>query len=265
VNLTLAKMKTPLGIVWSRPLGGQPSIVTVTLDSAGRYFVSLLCDVPQPKPLPVTDSAVGVDVGLNDLVTTSDGFKSDNPKHLTHSLKRLKHAQRCLSRKQRASRNREKALHRVARIHARIADRRQDFTHKLSTRLIRENQTIVVEDLAVKNLVRNHNLAQSISDAGWGAFLRQLEYKATWYGRTLVTIDRFYPSSKRCSDCGYVHDSMPLSIRSWVCPECGTVHDRDINAARNILAAGLAVTACGGDIRPAVHPCIVGNPGETGT
>ena len=264
-NLTLAKMREPLRIVWSRPLEGTPGTVTVTLDSAGRYFVSLLCEVAQPEPLPAIEKTVGVDVGLSDLVTTSDGFKSGNPKHLSRAVKRLRHAQRCLSRKQKASRNRERARRRVARIHARIADQRNDFTHKLSTRLIRENQTICVEDLAVRNMVQNHSLARSISDAGWGEFVRQLGYKASWYGRTLVKIDRFYPSSKRCSDCGYVHDSMPLSVRSWACPECGTVHDRDTNAARNILAAGLAVAACGGDIRPLVHPSISGNPGETGT
>jgi len=162
----------------------------------------------------------------------------------------LQTAQKALARKQKGSQNREKARLKVARAHAKIADQRLDGLHKLTTRLIRENQTVCVESLAVRHLVRNRRLAQAISDASWGELVRQLEYKAVWYGRTLAKIDKWYPSSKRCFDCGHVLDSLPFAIRQWACPECGVRHDRDVNAAKNVLAAGLAVNACGEAIRP---------------
>jgi putative transposase len=161
----------------------------------------------------------------------------------------LKHAQRNLSRKQKGSKNREKARRNVARIHAQIADQRLDGLHKLTTRIIRESQVVCVESLAVKNMVRNHSLAKAISDVGWGELVRQLEYKAQWYGWTLVKIDRWYPSSKRCHDCGHILETLDLSTRSWTCPECGVTHDRDINAAQNILAVGLTVSAGGETVR----------------
>ncbi|SHK27026.1 MULTISPECIES: RNA-guided endonuclease TnpB family protein [Alicyclobacillus] len=160
-------------------------------------------------------------------------------------------AQRRLAKKKKGSKNRDKERLKVARIQAKIADRRQDFLYKLSTRLINENQVIAVESLQVKNMIRNHHLAKSIADVGWGEFVRQLEYKAEWYGRTVVKIDKFYPASKRCFDCGHIMPKMPLSVRHCTCPECGENHDRDVNAAQNILAAGLAVLACGEAIRPA--------------
>jgi len=160
--------------------------------------------------------------------------------------KKLAKAQRRLAKKQKASRNRAKVRKKVARIHAKIADRRRDYQHKLSTRIIRENQTICIESLQVKN----HSLAKAISDVGWGEFIRQLEYKATWYGRMLVKIDKWYPSSKRCSVCGHILDSLDLATRFWLCPACHSFHDRDINAAKNVLAAGLAVSACGEAVRP---------------
>jgi putative transposase len=184
------------------------------------------------------------------MVITSDGHTSGNPKFFAKDEKKLARAQRQLAKKKKGSKNRAKAKHKVAKIHAKIADRRRDYQHKLSTRMIRENQTICVESLQVKNMVKNHSLAKAISDVGWGEFVRQLEYKAAWYGRTLVKIDKFYPSSKRCFDCGHVLDSLSLDVRQWTCPECGVHHDRDINAARNILAAGQAVAACGESIRP---------------
>ncbi|HLJ81045.1 MAG TPA: RNA-guided endonuclease TnpB family protein [Ktedonobacterales bacterium] len=247
--LTLAKMDAPLKIHWSRAFTGSPSTVTISKDTAGRYFVSFLVE-EAIKPLPVVNALVGVDVGLKDLAVLSTGEKVANPKHLHRSERKLAHAQRNLARKQKGSKNREKARLKVAREHARIADQRCDGLHKLTTRLIRENQTICVESLAIKNMVRNHALAKAISDVGWGELIRQLEYKAAWYGRTLVKIDRCYPSSKRCFDCGHVVDSLPLDIRRWKCPQCGARHDRDINAAKNILAAGLAVNACGEAVRP---------------
>ncbi|MFD0853196.1 RNA-guided endonuclease TnpB family protein, partial [Actinomadura adrarensis] len=162
---------------------------------------------------------------------------------------RLARAQRELSRKAKGSANRRKAKAKVARIHARIADRRRDFLHKLSTRLVRENQTVVIEDLSVRNLLRNHSLARAISDAAWTQLRSMLEYKCAWHGRELVVIDRWFPSSRLCGACGTIGEKMPLNVRDWTC-ECGTVHDRDVNAARNILAAGLAVSACGDGVRP---------------
>ncbi|WP_235845984.1 transposase [Dictyobacter aurantiacus] len=160
-------------------------------------------------------------------------------------------AQRRHAKKKKGSKNRDKARHKVARIHARIVDRRSDFLHKLSTRLIRENQTICVESLQVKNMVKNRSLSKAISDVEWSQFVSLLEYKADWYGRNLVKIDKWYPSSKRCFDCGYIFDSLTLEVRHWTCPECGVHHDRDRNAAKNIRSVGLTVlNACGESVRP---------------
>ncbi|WP_327242420.1 RNA-guided endonuclease InsQ/TnpB family protein [Streptomyces sp. NBC_01320] len=251
-RLTLAKMAEPLAIVWSRPLpkGAKPSTVTVSPDSAGRWFVSMLCDDPTVKPLPTTDAAVGVDVGLNHLLTLSTGEKIANPRHERTDRARLAKAQRTLARKAKGDgANRRKARLKVAKIHARIADRRRDGLHKLTTRLVRENQTIVIEDLTVRNMVKNRSLARAISDAAWAEFRSLLEYKAQWHGREVIAVDRFFPSSKLCSVCGTLQDKMPLHVRTWTCA-CGTTHDRDVNAARNLLAAGRAVSACGAGVRP---------------
>jgi len=202
------------------------------------------------QPLPTCDRAIGIDLGITDLITTSNGDKIPNPKHFNKYHRKLRNAQKKLSRKQKASRNRAKARRKVAKIQAKIADCRNDYLHKLTTQLVRENQAIAVEDLAVCNMVKNHKLARSIVDAGWGEMVRQLEYKCRWYGRTLVKIDRFFPSSKQCGHCGHVIEKLPLHTREWDCPHCGSHHDRDINAAKNILAAGLAVSVCGADVRP---------------
>ena len=248
----LAKCSEPLPIRWSRkiPQGCMPSTVTVKLDASGHWFVSLLVDDHTVKPLPNTDKAIGLDVGITSLIATSDGDKIANPKHFKRLHNILKRLQKALSRKQKGSNNRQKARLKVARIHGQITDTRKDFLHKLTTQLVRENQTIVVENLAIKNMVKNHKLAQSISDASWGELVRQLDYKCQWYGRGLVKIDRWFPSSKRCGDCGHIVEKMPLSVREWDCPECGANHDRDLNAASNILAAGLAVSVCGASVRP---------------
>nr|WP_307672276.1 RNA-guided endonuclease TnpB family protein [Streptomyces sp. V4I2] len=251
-RLTLAKMAEPLDIVWSRPLpdGAKPSTVTVSQDAAGRWFVSMLCEDPNVKPLPATDGAVGIDVGLDHLLTLSTGEKIANPRHERRDRTRLAKAQRKLSRKAPGDgANRRKARRKVARIQARIADRRRDMLHKLTTRLVRENQTLVIEDLTVRNMVKNRTLARAISDAGWGEFRSMLEYKATWYGRRVIAVDRFFPSSRLCSVCGTVQEKMPLSVRTWTCA-CGAAHDRDVNAAKNLLAAGLAVSVCGAGVRP---------------
>ncbi|MFJ1536526.1 RNA-guided endonuclease InsQ/TnpB family protein [Streptomyces mirabilis] len=250
-RLKLAKMAGPLDIVWSRPLpeGSVPTTVTVSRDAAGRWFVSMLCDDPTVKPLAATDAAVGIDVGLDHLLALSTGEKIANPRHERRDRARLATAQRNCARKEKGSANREKARRKVARIHARITDRRRDGLHKLTTRLVRENQTLVIEDLAVRNMVRNRRLARAISDAAWAEFRGLLEYKAAWYGRDVVVVDRFFPSSKLCSHCGALQDRMPLNVRTWTC-DCGTVHDRDVNAAKNLLAAGLAVSVCGAGVRP---------------
>jgi putative transposase len=250
-ELTLAKMSDPLDIRWSRPLpeGAEPSTVTVSRDPAGRWHVSLLTECPV-ESLPPSGQTVGIDAGITTLLTLSTGEKITNPRHERRDRPRLAKAQRNLSRKAKGSANRAKARVQVARVHARIADRRSDYLHKLSTRIIRENQTVVIEDLPVRNMVRNHTLARAISDASWSEFRHMLEYKADWHGRTVVTIDRFYPSSKTCSACGRIAASMPLSVRDWACTACSAIHDRDANAAVNIRAAGLSVLACGGTVRP---------------
>ncbi len=255
-KLWLAKCQEPLNLVWSRllPDGCTPSTVTVKLDPSGRWFVSLLIDDPTVKPLPPTDKKVGIDAGVSSLIGTSDGDKIANPKHFNRLYQKLKVAQKELSRKTKGSSNRHKARLKVARIHASIKDARTDFLHKLTTDLVRENSLIAIEDLSIRNMVKNHKLARSISDAAWGEMFRQLEYKCEWYGRKLVKIDRFFPSSKRCNHCGFVMDKLPLDVRSWDCPSCGIEGiDRDINAGKNILAAGLAVAVCGANVRPDNH------------
>jgi putative transposase len=252
--LTLAKMAEPLDIRWSRPLpeGAEPTTVTVSRDCAGRWHVSLLCEVTVHDG-PRTDAVVGIDAGITSLVTLSTGEKVTNPRHERADRKRLALAQRRLARKVKGSTNRDKARRTVAKVHARIADRRRDHLHKLSTRLVNENQIVVIEDLNVQGMVRNHSLARAISDAAWRELRTMLGYKCDWYGRELVVVDRFYPSSKVCSACGALRARMPLHVREWTCP-CGTVHDRDVNAAINVRAAGLAVLACGDGVRPAHAP-----------
>ncbi len=267
----LAKCKEALQIQWSRPLpeGCSPSTITVKLDPRGRWHVSLLVDNPNIQPLPACDKSVGLDVGVTSLLTTSGGDKIANPRHFKRHRRKLKRVQKSLSRKKKGSNNRAKARVKVARAHGKIADSREDFLHKLTTQLVRENQTIVVEDLSVKNMVKrkvygealppvklckkNPKLALGISDASWGELVRQLDYKCEWYGRTLVKIDRWFPSSKRCGNCGYIVESLPLDVREWDCPKCRTHHDRDINAARNLLAVGHTVEVCGANIRPDRH------------
>lgn len=250
----LAKSSEPLPIHWSRtlPSGAEPSTVTVKLSPAGRWTVSLLVDT-EIEPLPKHSNGIGVDLGVTSLVALSTGEKVANPKGFNAKRRKLKKAQKTLSRKQKGSNNRHKARLKVAKVHQEISDARKDFLHKLTTRLVRENQTIAVEDLAVKNMMKNRKLAKSFFDASWGELVRQLEYKCDWYGRNFVKIDRWLPSSKRCAGCGHIVEKLPLNIREWNCPKCKTCHDRDVNAAKNILAAGLAVTVCGANVRPDKH------------
>lgn len=249
--LRIAKMREPLKIRFSReiPKGAKVSTVTISKDCSGRYFVSMLCDDCVAPKSPITNK-VGIDLGLSHFAVLSNGEKIDAPKFFRKHETRLVTLQKRFSKKKKGSNNREKAKLKVARVHAKITDSRKDFLHKLSTRIVNENQVICVETLSVKNMKRNRRLSKSISDAGWSEFVRQLKYKSLWYGRQLVSIDKWYPSSKLCKCCGYVMSKLPLHIREWDCPECKTTHDRDENASRNILAAGIAVLACGEAVSP---------------
>jgi len=234
---------------WSRPLPSEPSSVTVIKDSAGRYFASFVVE-DERGPLPEEDPVIGIDLGLGHFVVLSDGRKITAPRFLRRAEKRLKRRQRKLSRKQKGSANRDKARVKVARAHARVSDSRRDFHHQLSTALIRDNQAVAVEDLAVKALGRTR-LAKSVHDAGWSAFVAMLEYKARLYGRAFHRIGRFTPTSQTCSACGVKEGPKPLHVRAWQCRACRAWLDRDINAAVNVArAAGLAVTACGARVRP---------------
>ncbi|MFF6789544.1 RNA-guided endonuclease InsQ/TnpB family protein [Streptomyces filamentosus] len=248
-------------VKWSRALPSVPSTVTVVMDAAGRYFASFVVETV-PETLPDVEPLVGIDLGLGHFAVLSDGTKIDTPRFLRRAEKKLKREQRRLSRKTKGSKNREKARLRVARVHARVADARRDFHHQLSARIIRDNQAIAVEDLAVKGLARTR-LAKSVHDAGWSAFVAMLEYKAALYGRTFIRVGRFEPTSQVCSQCGVKDGPKPLHIRVWECGACGAVLDRDINAAVNVAkAAGLAVSACGAQVRPVLVPA---QRGEAGT
>jgi putative transposase len=247
---------------WSRDLPTEPSSVTVFMDAAGRYFASFVvrADV---DPLPKVNAGVGIDLGLTHFAVLSDGRKIVNPRFLRRAERKLRKAQKALSRTAKGGGNRAKARVKVGRVHARVADMRRDWLHKESTAIIRENQAVYVEDLCVAGLGRTR-LAKSVHDAGWSAFTGMLEYKARRYGRTFRKIGRFEPTSQVCSACGVKDGPKPLSVRTWTCAACGTTHDRDVNAARNIVTAGRAGTlnACGGDVRPLLA---VADASETGT
>ncbi len=247
---------------WSRNLPAAPTSVTVIRDAAGRFFASFVAEVTR-EPLPQTGRECGIDLGLGHFAVLDDGTKISAPRFLRRAEKKLKRAQRSLSRKQKRSRNREKARVKVARAHARVADARRDFHHKLSTAIIRDNQAVTVEDLAVRGLARTR-LAKSVHDAGWSAFTAMLEYKAQLYGRQFRKAGRFEPTSQVCSACGEKDGPKPLHIREWECKACGTVHDRDVNAARNIAALGRreAGNARGGQVRPAATLAPAGEAGS---
>ncbi|MER7751980.1 RNA-guided endonuclease TnpB family protein [Kitasatospora sp. NPDC097643] len=242
---------------WSRSLPSVPSTVTVVKDPAGRYFASFVVETDPGADLarmPETGAVVGIDLGLTHFAVLSDGTKIESPRFLRRAEKRLKKAQRALSRKAKGSKNREKARVKVARAHGRAADARREFHHQLSTKVIRENQAVAVEDLAVKGLARTR-MAKSVHDAGWSRFVAMLEYKAARYGRAFHRIGRFEPTSQVCSRCGVQDGPKPLDVRAWTCGACGAVLDRDINAAVNVAkAAGLAVTACRARVRPGAVP-----------
>jgi putative transposase len=251
-----------VAVRWSRPLPAAPSSVTVIKDAAGRFFASFVVAV-EPGPLPETGAKRGIDLGLGHFAVMDDGTRVSAPRFLRCAEKKLKRAQRDLSRKQKGSRNREKARVKVARAHARVTDARKDFHHKLSTSIIRENQAVYAEDLAVKGLARTR-LAKSVHDAGWSSFAGMLEYKAKLYGRHFARTGRWEPTSQVCSACGVKDGPKPLSVREWTCAACGTVHDRDVNAARNIAALGRreALNARGGQVRPLVTAAPAGEAGS---
>jgi len=234
-------------VQWSRSLPSVPSSVTVIKDRAGRYFASFVVQTDPDETLPETTGEVGIDLGLTHFAVLSDGRKVTAPKFLRRAERKLRKAQQALCRKAKGSNNRKKAVARVARLHARVADTRRDHQHKLSTQIIRENQAVYVENLSIKGLARTR-LAKSVHDAGWGQFVSMLEYKATRYGRTFGKVDRWLPSSQTCSACFVIDGPKPLSVRTWTCEACQTTHDRDVNAARIVLAAGRAESqnACGG-------------------
>lgn len=254
-GLWLAKTVAPLKVAWSWPdidmNSIDPTMVIVSREPDGRWFVSFAVDQPDPTPLPPTGETVGVDVGLKDFAAMSTGEKIANPKHLAKRERNLARYQRRMARCQKGSNNRAKAKQKVARAHSKVRTARKDFLHKTSTELVRKYDRIGIEDLAVKNMVRNRSLAKAISDVGWAEFRSMLEYKAQRMGREVVATNRWYPSSKTCNACGHLLATISLGTRHWTCPGCGTRHDRDINAAKNIdTAAGLAVAASGGTVRP---------------
>ena len=223
-----------------RKFTGKIKSATISQNPSGKYFISILVDTENIQ-MSKNNNKVGIDLGLKEFAITSDGELISNPKYLRKSEKRLIKLQKDLSRKQKGSKNRNKCRLKVAKLHEKIGNQRKDFLHKLSTRLVNDNQVIVLEDLKVKNMIKNKYLSKSISDVSWSEFVRQLEYKSEWYGRTVIKIDTWYPSSQICSNCGHKDGKKELSIREWICPICGTHHDRDINASINILNEGLKI------------------------
>jgi putative transposase len=250
----IAKSKQPLNIRFhiQLPQNQEIRFLTISLEPSGKWYVSFNLEDPSIQPLPESQNQIGIDLGITTFATTSNGDKIKSP-DLKKEYQKLKRLQRRMSKKQKGSKNRNKARLKVARQYEKITNIRKNFHHQVSRKLVNENQVIVLEDLKVKNMVKNRKLSRAISEQGWYQFRSFLEYKCNWYGRELIVISQWYPSSKTCSSCGSIQPKMPLSVREWTCPDCGTKHDRDINAAKNILAVGTTVSACGDSVRPKVH------------
>ncbi len=258
--LHIPKFKTGIKIIQHRPIKGKITTSTITKTSTNKYFVSISVE-ENIEHLPKITNSVGVDLGIKSFAFFSNGEEVANPKYLEKQTKQLKRQQQHLSRKEKGSNSRSKQKLKVAKIHERITNLRRDFQHKLSLKLIHENQVICIENLSVKNMLKNHKLAKAIQDSSWSSFVNLLEYKCKWYGRTLIKVDRFFPSSKTCSDCGYINQNLKLKDRDWICKGCGVVHQRDWNASKNILKQGLNLVSSfgtndyrhGGKIKPGTN------------
>jgi len=238
-TIRIPKFNEGIKINLHRPLTGDIKSATFSKTPSNKYFVSILCEVPKKSKIK-TSKNVGIDLGITDFIVLSNGQKIKNPNFNRKSKASLSLAQKHLSRKTKGSSRYIKQRIKVAKIHEKINNSRRDFQHKLSSNLISEYDIISLEDLSVENMIKNHKLAYSISDASWSSFVSMLEYKALWYGKQVIKIDRWYPSSKTCNECDYIIDKLPLNVRKWKCPKCGIDHDRDVNAAKNILRQGLS-------------------------
>lgn len=244
-TIQIPKFKEGLKFVRHRELKGEIKSATISKSTTGKYYISILCVVEKPTKHKKTGKSIGIDLGLKDFIITSDGQRYCNPKFIRKYERKLAKKQRILSRKEKESKGRNKARLSVAKVHEKITNSRNDMQHKLSSKLVKDYDLIAIEDLNVKGMVKNHKLAKAISDVAWSSFVSKLKYKAQWYGKEVVVIDRFYPSSKTCSCCDYVKESLSLEERTWTCSKCNTIHDRDVNASKNILRRALAIQSAG--------------------
>ena len=264
-RIQVIKFKEGIRYIKHREIKGEVCSITISKTPTNKYYASVLCELPKEQPLPKTGKSVGIDLGLKDFIVTSDGQKVANARFLKKYQKKLAIAQKHFSRKQKDSKRRERQRIKVAKIYEKITNSRNDLQHQVSSRLIKKYDLISLEDLNVKGMVKNHCLAKAISDVSWSSFVTKLKYKADWYGRDVVIIDRFYPSSKTCSNCLHIKEEMTLNDRSWICPKCNTEHDRDINASKNILSRGLVLKSTGtvdyrhrAEVRPKAEKSVEG-------
>ena len=242
----LPKFKEGIRFINHREIEGNICSATVSRTPTGKYYISILTEQEPTKHFSKTNKSIGIDLGIKDFAITSDNKKYSNPKFLYKFQRKLKTAQQHLSKKQKGSKSRKRARLKVAKIHEKITNSRNDMQHKVSLSLIKKYDMIALEDLNVKGMVKNHNLAKAISDSSWSSFVAKLTYKAQWYGKTVIKIDRFFPSSKTCSDCGHINQNLTLDVRNWTCV-CGSKHDRDVNASKNILKRALVIQSSGTD------------------